>query len=438
VTPSASTAQPSLPAAVDAIAAAGGETRAPAAELSPAVAPPRRHPRFPLADSVRALAALAIIGTHTAPALGRVPEDLRSELASAVQVFFALSGFLLFRPFIAADALGLPRPRITDFFRRRLLRIVPAYWVALTVTGLVLGADVFTHRWWLYYGFIQVYSLSHNFGGIPAAWSLSVEMSFYLMLPLVAWIASRLGRRLGWQAGALITVSALYVLGLTIRTLDTIDLGSLRLDRAIERVAYGLPGQAQFFAAGMFLAILSVDAAQRGPSRDGSSLLRRPDLSWGMAGGIFLVVALVFGLDRPLTVPLIGSLDFRTRFLVHDALVSVMVLLILLPAVFDGGRGLPRLVLGWRPLLYIGVISYGIYIWHLPMWLWVFHHAYKPWVLPHLHSRTLQWAICLTFVTTGAIILGALSYRFVELPFLRRKPQIQLEPSPIASPAAAE
>ena len=104
-------------------------------------------------------------------------------------VFFVLSGFLLYRPFFNAELTDAPRPRIRDFARRRVLRIVPAYWLTLTALAIFPGlVGVFSDHWWRYYGFLQVYSSPPllRITGIPVAWSLCIEVSLYLALPFYA------------------------------------------------------------------------------------------------------------------------------------------------------------------------------------------------------------------------------------------------------------
>jgi acetyltransferase len=84
---------------------------------------------------------------------------------------------------------------VPRYLRRRVLRIVPAYWVAVAVLGISPGAvGVFDEDWWRYWFFLQLYSAETLGGGIPVAWSLCVEVSFYLLLPLWT-LAGRLGAR---------------------------------------------------------------------------------------------------------------------------------------------------------------------------------------------------------------------------------------------------
>src|SRR5438552_10603948 len=155
-----------------------------------------RATRFPLFDSLRAIAALAVLATHAAVFAGVETSGSRlapyaARLDAGVAVFFVISGFLLYRPFVRARNRGERQPATGPYAWRRFLRIVPAYWVALTVIALWLGTrgPVFTasgipH----YFGVAQAYSESTLGGGITQAWSLTVEIAFYAFLPLWAWL----------------------------------------------------------------------------------------------------------------------------------------------------------------------------------------------------------------------------------------------------------
>ncbi len=178
-----------------------GSPAAPGAEAPPVVAPPPGHPRFPLIDSLRALAALGVLFAH----VGFLSQTIArhrygagvANLSIGVAVFFAISGFLLYRPFFNSEITAAPRPPATDFLRRRVLRIVPAYWLALTVLAIYPGLPVVhTHEWWRYYFFLQVYSPLFAIFGLTVAWSLCIEVTFYALLPLYAALTRLLCRRL--------------------------------------------------------------------------------------------------------------------------------------------------------------------------------------------------------------------------------------------------
>src|SRR5215210_255846 len=151
-----------------------------------------RATRFPLFDSLRAIAALCIFGTHAYAVLyGGASGPFSSaaqHLDVGVYIFFAISGFLLYRPFARARLRDEPAPRARAYGWRRLLRIGPAYWVALTVVALWLPlgeVNDLDKAPWLYL-FGQSYQWDTAIGGLSQAWSLCVEAGFYVFLPLWA------------------------------------------------------------------------------------------------------------------------------------------------------------------------------------------------------------------------------------------------------------
>ena len=160
-------------------------------------APDGRHPPI---DGLRALAAIAVLLTHAAIFSGLVAAGgdaarYAQRLEVGVAVFFVISGFVLYRPFLLARLDGRELPRVGRYAGRRALRIVPAYWLALTVAAIALSlpgvlslSGVVT-----YYGFGQIYSTDTFPGGLVQAWTLCVEVTFYAFLPLFAWAMRRGG-----------------------------------------------------------------------------------------------------------------------------------------------------------------------------------------------------------------------------------------------------
>ena len=101
-----------------------------------------RADRYPEVDALRAIAAIAVLGTHAAIFAGAAyPGSEVGRYAQRLEVgltiFFVISGFLLYRPFVAARVRDREGPRIAAYAWRRLLRIAPAYWVALTLIALL-------------------------------------------------------------------------------------------------------------------------------------------------------------------------------------------------------------------------------------------------------------------------------------------------------------
>ena len=144
--------------------------------------------RFPLLDSVRGIALLAVVAAHSSffMSLGGSSSLSHLRFDFSVRVFFMISAFLLYRPWVRARLAEWEAPSAAAYGWRRFLRIMPAYWVALTVISLWLGISyVFSgHGVWTYYGLVQVYQPGWAVGGLPQAWTLNVEVVFYLCLPL--------------------------------------------------------------------------------------------------------------------------------------------------------------------------------------------------------------------------------------------------------------
>ena len=215
---------------------------------------------------MRAVAALSIVAYHVA-FFSRATEHgatgaLLSRLSVGVTLFFVISGFLLYRPMVRARRAGdRPRP-LGDYARRRVLRIVPAYWLALTVLAIYPGLHgVFTDHWWVYYGFLQVYSADTIIQGIGPAWSLCTEAAFYVALPFLAVALGRVSwRRELWLLGALGLASFGF------RAVIDVTDGPQYLTQTILGTFDG-------FALGMALAVISV--AGRGPRA-------RPALMWAL------------------------------------------------------------------------------------------------------------------------------------------------------------
>jgi peptidoglycan/LPS O-acetylase OafA/YrhL len=382
---------------------------------SPALTPPPGNPRFPLLDSVRGIAGFLVVLAHTYTVLHTVDahggfiDNLVAGIAIVVPVFYALSAFVLVRPALQSIADGREPLRVATFFRRRALRILPAYWVALTLCGLLIpkGAmDVFSDRWWVFYFFGQSFSLTDNYNGLAVAVSLSVEVVFYLTLPLLLVSIARAGRRFGWERAAWAVVGAMVVLGVAVHVLNSIEFGSRGFVVFIQKIVYAFPGQACFFGVGIGLAILSV----RGRT---PRIALRPGACWAAGIALYFVMVTWFGFVHPH-----GGLDFRTRFITNTLMSLVFVTLILLPGVFDLRPSIPRRVMSFRPFVYTGIVSYPLYLWHVPI---------ETWLLQHVVTDVADWSFLARsvglyiIVLVPSMIVASISYYALELPFLRLK-----------------
>jgi len=398
---------------------------------SPAVAPPPGHPRFALFDSLRGVAAVSILTFHVCSLTGALDDPLVGDVIAvlgprALTLFFVISGFLLYRPYVAARATGRPRPSTARYARRRVLRIVPAYWVALTALAVFPGiVGVFSGDWWRYYFFLQLYSRDTVGHGIPVAWSLPVEVTYYISLPLWAAAVGSLSLGSGpraWLRAELAALALAAAVGMGFQVAGSQQLVS-------DLVAASLAGQSAWLALGMALAVASV-AAERsdGDSRVVRLVVERPGLCWLFAGACLIGLAAVLKPDGLLgIIQALSTEQPLPETLVAIALTFGLMASFVLPAVFgERAGGLPRRVLATRPVAWLGLVSYGIFLWHLP----VAELIALPEDPQHFSASGLGLASKVDFATTPILLaltlaasatVAAASYYLIELPFLRRK-----------------
>jgi peptidoglycan/LPS O-acetylase OafA/YrhL len=372
----------------------------------------------------------------TASALG----DLLAVLGDlGLVLFFVISGFLLYRPFVAAREAGRRPPRTGRYARRRVLRIVPAYWVALTLLAIYPGiVGPFSGDWWRYYLFAQLYSQRTVGAGIPVAWTLCVEVSFYIALPLWARAVGRIPLRAG--SGSL--------LGSELTPLAALAAGGVAVQVAASKlavsrlVADSLAGQCTWFALGMALAVASVAADARDSGKRFLRTVRtHAGLFWLGAAACLAGVAAVLRPGGGFTILLaLASKQPLGKTLGSIALTGGLMVLLVAPAVFgERAGGLPRRVLAAAPLALLGLISYGVYLWHLTvaevLGLRSVASAQGLDLVDRIHTARTPILFVLTLAFSCAI--AALSYRFVELPFLRRKEAWRDTKAPAARSAAA-
>ena len=390
----------------------------------PPGAPPER---FLLLDGLRAVAAVIVVTAHVA--------SLRNEPYGAfggattplgklgVCIFFLISGFLLYRPFVLRRVKGRPMPSRRVFWTRRALRILPAYWFALTALAVYPGiSDVFSERWWIYYGLAQTYDHYTAFHGLGPAWSLNVEVMFYLLLPLYAVLAGaahRRGRNL-WEGVALAFLAAAALLVHSI-------LGS---DLQLRWMSNLLWGTFTWFAVGMAIAIASVHLDHPVSRALFHHARRRAPIA--AAGAVAAFLYLSFGLGIPAAREDLVSVTF-TQALAEQILLTLAAVLVFLPAVANAPAAAK--LLGTRWMRWSGLVSYGVFLWHFPIAAWFSQNDYvlaTPFPLVTLWICTIIAAHC----------AAAFSYYVVERPFLglkRRELQSPpaarvVEPVPEAQP----
>ncbi len=372
----------------------------------------RTH-RLPAFDGLRACAALSVLGYHVAlsSALSRHGAfgPVLSMLKSGVAIFFVISGFLLYLPYARAVGSGAQLPSWRAYARRRALRIVPAYWVVLTVVAAgSFGATVLSSDWWRYYGLAQIYDRTTLSGGLPVAWSLCVEVTFYLSLPLLALLAARLAtvnRPGGDHRRQALLVAGLALCSLAMRVaLAGSATGQVRPGGLLP--ATSLLGFLDWFAWGMVLAI-ALSAWEAG--WHGCAAVRRflsvPWLCWALAAVLFLLAARVAPAD--LYLPIYGP--------VPHLLIGLAGLLVVAPAAVAGADRQLLRVLASPLAVWLGTISYGIYLWHVP----VIEAVNGSITVPPSRLTLPAAGGLLIGALAGGVLLGALSWYLVERPATR-------------------
>lgn len=372
------------------------------ASTAPAGIPIVSNPRFGRLDGVRAVAALLVLLTHVSfVTRANIEHPLGPELArlnTGVSVFFVLSGFLLYRPFVAARLQGEEQPDAVPYLWRRLLRIYPAYWLALAAV-VALGPATIpdAQSFLLWTSLANAFSPEHFLGPLLQSYTLGVEVCFYLLVPVWAWFVRRLpGPVVRTELRALAVLGAAGVVW---------QLVCLALDGDWELVyRSNLPGWLDHFAIGMALAVVHA-AGHRVVGR----LAALPAWAWWAAAALAVIAAgRGLGIERSAF-----YLEWWQELGVHVAGIVLAVGLVV-PAVARDGR--PNRLLAW-----IGVVSYGVYLWHeflLDRW-----SAWR-WTPPY-ESNPAPFEATLVVVLVGSIAVASVSWLAVERPILRLKTAVR-------------
>ncbi len=344
---------------------------------------------LPAVEGMRACAAVGVVVTHVAFQTGHtggISGRLFGRFDLAVALFFALSGFLLWRGHAAA-ARGLrPTPPTGHYLRSRIVRIMPGYLVAVVVIlSLLPEAKADLTVWLANLTLTQIYVPLTLTAGLTQMWSLSVEVAFYMALPFLALLVRRVPvrARIPVIAGA-----ALVSLGWAVLPIAT-SAGVNHLNWP--------PAFFSWFAAGMLLAELTVTPVGW-PHR----LARRRLLMAVIAVAAFLVAA------SPIAGPEGLTPGTVTQFVVKIAMGAVVAGALLAPLVLDRPDTSHR-VLGSTTMVTLGRWSYGLFIWHLAALAMVF-----PVIGEFAFNGHMPVVLVLTVVFGFAI--AAVSYALVESP----------------------
>ena len=306
---------------------------------------------------IRALAAMLVVATHASYTTGKYTHGyvglVYSRMEIGVPIFFVLSGYLLFGPWVKAAAGGGAPPSLSRYAWHRVRRIMPAYVVTVLLAYLIYqfrtGGPNPGHTW---IGLVrnltltQIYTDNYMFSylhqGLTQMWSLAVEVAFYVVLPIMAYLLLVVLCRRRWRPVLLLTgLAALAAISpawiVLVHTTDFLPDGA--------RV--WLPGYLAWFIGGMALSVLAAMGVR-------------------CYGFVALPLAVISYLIA--STPIAGEPTTSPRGL-SEALVKVgfyaAIAALLVAPLALGNRGWYARLLGSRPMVWLGEISYEIFLVHL-------------------------------------------------------------------------
>jgi peptidoglycan/LPS O-acetylase OafA/YrhL len=392
-------------------------------------------------DGVRGIAVLMVIVFHINRMTGdnlwsRTAYPLATSISTAggtgVTLFFVLSGFLLFMPFAKALLYKTHWPLARVFYMRRVLRIIPGYYVSLFLIILFMHPEYLLRDHLKYLAlFLTLFmdSSRATFRQINGPlWTLATEWQFYMLLPLIALgialVVSRvpIQRRL---AAVMFCLLGIIGLGLFIRywgyyylnhPSETFLVPRSALD-VIVFFSYGITGKyTEDFAVGMLISLCYIYSQH--PSTDPRFAQRWQRLCpWLWGGGILV---LVFGAMWHFNGEMHGW-PFLNGLYPYYSWLSEMLLSIgfgaCIAAILYGSAGLKGIFDG--PLLrWVGLISYSLYVWHLPLLI-----LFQTRVLPLFHGMSLNRYAAYSLYWLWALVIvfpfAFLSYLIVEKPWMK-------------------
>jgi len=345
---------------------------------------------MPGLDGMRALAVIAVVWHHTQPGVTALPQASMGFLG--VDVFFVLSGFLI-TTLLLEEHARYGRISLRHFYARRTLRIFPLYYALLGALALhaVVAPGTSQHR----AQFLAELPIHASYASnwihtktMALGWSLSSEEQFYLLWPpVLAW----LGRRALWPLVVLLGFNQAINFGALDGWLTAIGLPYS--DHSILQVTF-TP-----ILLGVLLAFALQDARARG-------MLERA-IRWP---------ALMVALAVAVAATSVDDVRGAPRLAFHLATTVVLAGVVLRPT------SATTRWLQWRPLTFIGTVSYGVYLLH--MFVLVVAARGLAWL--GLEFPWLLFFSCLI----GTVGLAALSYRYLERPLLRLKDRFRQRFSP--------
>lgn len=342
-------------------------------------------------ESLRALGVLGVVVAHVMVWSYEYGSEISwgfraMDLVTQASPFllFVLSGCLLYGPFARRD-LGRGDPiNLRRYVTNRALRILPVYYAVLLVLLVFQERGGTLEEWAIYASFSQNFVVFPSYQINRVMWYMAIEVHFYVLLPLLAFLLARAGSR-GRAALLLVLLGlASFIFFVFAWHVDPTPDPFWR---------FSLPATFFFLAGGMLLALLRLSWEERRPG-----WLRGPLASTDLwiAASAGVLALMVFG---------------RYSLPSVNAMVSILLISVLLAGacVLPLRPGPLVRVLEWPPLAVVGVASYSLYLWHEPILKAL---ARGPWA-------PLGFAGLLAVGLPLSCLVAFASYTLIEAPFLR-------------------
>lgn len=357
-------------------------------------------------ESLRALGALGVVVSHVAIgslAVGAaldapgsteeaaagvgVIEELMLGAGLGAFLFLTLTAYLLSYPFLRRDFGGGRPINLRTYARNRALRILPLYWVVV-LAFFAVDQPAANEPGLLAYMTMTQYVFTDAVTGpssLGPLWTVVVEVHFYILLPFLAWALVRLSGRSMQRAALVVIGLGIASLALRAATVDGIGETSDPFWRL------NVPTNFVFFVPGLLLAMINTEIHRTGRFPIIPERLRDARL--------WVAVAIVLSL-----VPI--YVDYSVM-----PLIAISSFLLVGACVLPLRRTEVVRVLDWRPMALLGLISGSIYVWHNPT-LEFLERAGAPFT---------PMGALLAITIPVVIGVAALSYRWIEAPFLRMR-----------------
>lgn len=363
-------------------------------------------------DSLRGLSTILIVVYHISFVSGYTVAHANSSgayidrLNIGVAIFFVLSGFLIFRPFAHSLIHGSPLPKTRNYYLKRAARILPGYWLALFVLAGLDALTIVNTSGFIRNVFIVHSFTEHNvFTGIRQAWTLAIEMSFYVVVPAFAYIFVRQTKR---RDGPVSVSSLLKALSVLFLSAYVFRLFIHQTDFWFLKTAHiWLPSHMDTLALGMGLAVL-VEAPTS------SETLSKVRIFLANHTGAFVLSSVfVWFMSANINMAIgLNKSEFHIELLGHFLYGMASVLLVA-PFCVDS-RSLLVKAMSLRLFTWLGTISYGIYLWHMAFLEGNFAEKYMPYT-----ENDGQVLLRFLVVLPASIAIASLSYYVIERPIMR-------------------